>query len=769
MTISTRAPGSQHPPNPFPFLEPPQKPDELGRLGHHRVLKLLGGGGMGMVFLAEDPRLQRYVALKVMRPELALNTVARQRFLREARAIAAIRNEHIIAIHDIDEVKEVPYFAADLLQGMPLDVYLEQEPSMSAAAVIELGLQIARGLEAAHKSGLVHRDIKPANIWLEPKDNEFKPRSASGDTTAVTSPRSALGISNFGFRVKILDFGLSRPAEESASLTQCGMIVGTPTYMAPEQADSMPADIRSDLFSLGCVLYEAASGKRTFDGNSVISVLKATAVQDPKPLHEIAPAVPVLVSRLVMRLLAKDPNRRPQSATELIQALQNVAGKLGYTKRAPINRQTTIASPRWFQTTNFQLLAVAFGIVLVGFLWLAPDWVPRPFALSAHDKPTSKAGHAPTGGVRGITDDEIIVGVSAPFSGPARDLGREMEIGIQTCFRQVNADGGIAHRKLSLVALDDRYDPDRALANMNKLYEDHGVFAVLGNVGTPTAEKTVPYALHKKMVYFGAFTGAAALRKDPPDRYVFNYCASFQEEAAAAVKYLLRVKNISADQIAVFAEEGSYGDSAFAAVSKTLRQQERRPEQVIRVGHKRNSSDVHAAAAEILRHEEVHAVIMASTYRPAAAFIRQLKDANRDLVFINLSCVGSDSLAEELRQLGSNYPTGIIVMQGVPQPDSESSTVLQYREQVHTYYPNEEPSYVSLEGYVDAMLFVEGLRRTAPNLTTENLVTALETIRDLDIGLGTPLRFGPSEHQASHKVWGTILDNAGHFQPLELE
>jgi ABC-type branched-subunit amino acid transport system substrate-binding protein len=769
MTISTRAPGSQHAANPFPFLEPPQKQDELGRLGHYRVLKLLGGGGMGMVFLAEDPRLQRYVALKVMRPELAQNTVARQRFLREARAIAAIRNEHIIAIHDIDEVKEVPFFAADLLQGMPLDVYLEQEPSMSPSAVIELGLQIARGLEAAHKSGLVHRDIKPANIWLEPRDGDFKPRSGSGETTAVTSPRSALGISNFGFRVKILDFGLSRPAEEGASLTQCGMIVGTPTYMAPEQADSMPADLRSDLFSLGCVLYEAASGKRTFDGNSVISVLKATALQDPRPLHEIIPAIPVPLSRLIMRLLAKDPNRRPQSATELIVSLQNVALKLGYTNGAAADGRNAMLTRRWFQATNFQLVVVALGVLLVAFLWLAPDWVPRPFALSARDKQANKASHAPTGGVRGITDDEIVVGVSAPFTGPAQDLGREMEIGIQTCFRQVNADGGIAHHKLRLVALDDHYDPDRALANMNKLYEDHGVFAVLGNVGTPTAEKTVPYALHKKMIYFGAFTGAAALRKDPPDRYVFNYRASFQEEAAAAVKYLLRVKNVSADQIAVFAEEGPYGDAAFAAVSKTLRQQEHRPEQVIHVGHKRNSSDVNAAAAEILHHQELHAVIIASTYRPAAAFIRQLKEANRDLTFINLSCVGSDSLAEELRQSGPNYPTGVIVMQGVPQPDSESSSVLQFCEQLHTYYPNAEPNYVSLEGYIDAMLFVEGLRRAAPNLTTENLVTALETIRDLDIGLGTPLRFGPSEHQASHKVWGTILDNAGHFQPLELE
>jgi ABC-type branched-subunit amino acid transport system substrate-binding protein len=407
----------------------------------------------------------------------------------------------------------------------------------------------------------------------------------------------------------------------------------------------------------------------------------------------------------------------------------------------------------------------------VGLIWLAPDWVPRPFVLNAQsNKDGGKSGHTPSGTMRGVTDDEIVVGITAPMSGPASDLGREMEIGLQTCFRQVNADGGIGGRKLRLVALNDRSDPERARANMAELFEDNRVFAVIGNVGTATAEKTVPYALQKKMVCFGPYTGAPLVRKNPPDRYVFNCRASFLEESTALVKYLIQSKEISAEQIAVFAEDGPYGDAGFNAAAKALRGHGRRGEQILRVSHKRNTTDVQSAVKELLRHNEIRAVIMATTYRPAAEFIHQVRDAKRDdVVFASLSCVGSDSLADELRQLGPRYPDGVIVMQCVPQPDSDCSAVLRYREALQAYYPSEQPAFISLEGYLNATLLVEGLRRAGPNLTTENFVDALEAIRDLDIGLGSTFHFGPSEHQASHKVWATVLDHAGHFQPLELE
>ena len=371
--------------------------------------------------------------------------------------------------------------------------------------------------------------------------------------------------------------------------------------------------------------------------------------------------------------------------------------------------------------------------------------------------------------MQGVSESEIVLGMSAPFSGPSRQLGTELEIGIQAYFRHVNQAGGVAGRQLRLIALDDGYQPEHALANIKELDETHRVFAILGNVGTPTAQKTLPYALSRNLLFIGAFTGAPLLRKDPPDRYVFNYRASYKEETAAIVKYLVKIRGVGAEQIAVFAQTDGYGDAGFHGVAKTLRDYGRKEEAILRVGYERNSSDVTAAVQEILRHKEIRAVVMVATYRPAAAFIQQVRDVRKDLIFTNVSFVGSDALAAELRQLGPAYAPGVIVTQVVPHPASYSSAVLRYRELLHQAYPNQKPSFVSLEGYLDAVLLVEGLRRAGRDLTTETLVDALETVRDFDVGLGAPLHYGPSEHQASHKVWGAVLDASGTYQTLELE
>src|SRR5262249_29593774 len=218
----------------------------------------------------------------------------------------------------------------------------------------------------------------------------------------------------------------------SALLTQCGMIVGTPTYMAPEQADSHPADARSDLFSLGCVLYEAASGHRTFEGNSVISVLKATATQEPRPLHELRPDMPVSLSRIVMRMLAKDPERRPQSATEVAEVLESLVAQLSSVVEPSASKQHQWllgAAMARCRSKNARLVAITLGVIGVGIIWLAPDWVPRPFAITANGgKDGAKSNRVPAGSVRGITDDEIVLGISAATTGPASDLGRQMVV-----------------------------------------------------------------------------------------------------------------------------------------------------------------------------------------------------------------------------------------------------------------------------------------------------------------------------------------------------
>jgi ABC-type branched-subunit amino acid transport system substrate-binding protein len=355
-------------------------------------------------------------------------------------------------------------------------------------------------------------------------------------------------------------------------------------------------------------------------------------------------------------------------------------------------------------------------------------------------------------------------------SRPALELGRELHIGINTYLQHINDQGGVAGRKLKLIALDDEYDPDRALANMRTLYEEHKVFAVVGNIGTPTADKTLPYALDKKMLFFGALTGSKLLRQSPPDRYVFNCRASLEEETAFIVKYLVEDRNIQPKQIAVFAQQDSYGDDAFNGVVRALRHHGRERKDILRVGYERNTVKVENAAKTILQHPEISAIVMAPTYKPAAKFIRQVKDAKPEMIFTSVTFVGSEALAQEFKTHGPReYMKGIIVTQVVPPVDSGATLVLKYRELLKKYYPSERPGFTSLEGYLDAVLLTEGLKRAGTHLTTERLIDALESIRDFDVGLGAPISFGPSEHQASHKVWGTVLDKDGTYRNLVLE
>jgi serine/threonine protein kinase len=206
---------------------------------------------MGVVFRAEDPQLQRLVALKAMLPSLAASESARQRFLREARAAAAFHHDHIVPVHQVGEDRGIPFLAMQFLEGEALDERLKREKKLPISEVLRIGREIALGLAAAHKRQMIHRDIKPANIWLEDLGER--------------------GLSTPRFRVKILDFGLARAAGEEGQLTQTGAIVGTPAYMAPEQAQSKSVDHRCDLFSLGCVLYRMAAGKQPFSGSDMYS------------------------------------------------------------------------------------------------------------------------------------------------------------------------------------------------------------------------------------------------------------------------------------------------------------------------------------------------------------------------------------------------------------------------------------------------------------------------------------------------------------------
>jgi branched-chain amino acid transport system substrate-binding protein len=365
---------------------------------------------------------------------------------------------------------------------------------------------------------------------------------------------------------------------------------------------------------------------------------------------------------------------------------------------------------------------------------------------------------------------ELVFGMSAPFSGVARDMGRNVRTGIEVAFAAQNDAGGVHGARLKLVAVDDGAEPARTADAVKDLIYIRKVFGIIGNVGTAGAEVAVPLANEKGVLLFGAVSGASFLRNNPPDRYVFNYRASYAEETAAMVRWLVDVRKIAAARIAVFCQDDAFGDAGFEGVARIMRQYRQDPAKVLRVTYRRNTADVEAAAREVAkRGKDVGAVVMVATYKAAARFIERLREAKvRGLVFTNVSEVGANLLAEELAQLGSGYGEGVVVTQVVPSPTANASALLAYQDQLRKYAPAEKPGFLSLEGWLSARLLIEGLKRAGRGASVEAVVDALEGIRGLDLGLGTPLGFGPSEHQASHRVWGTVIDARGQLQPLDL-
>lgn len=277
------------------FLQPPTDSAYLGRLGHFDVMRIIGRGGMGIVLEAFDSRLQRHVALKVLDPELMDDETARQRFCREARAAASVSHENVVAVHQVEKLAPdgLAYLVMQLVAGESLEERLTRQKQLPLREVVRIGMQAAHGLAAAHAQGLIHRDIKPGNILLEPPHD----------------------------RVKLTDFGLARAAD-SVKLTATGMVSGTPLYMSPEQALGQEVDHRSDLFSLGAILYEMCAGQPPFAGDSALGILRQIVEVRPRPLRELNPQVPEWLAETIERLLNKKPGERIQTATHLAELLE---------------------------------------------------------------------------------------------------------------------------------------------------------------------------------------------------------------------------------------------------------------------------------------------------------------------------------------------------------------------------------------------------------------------------------------------------------------
>src|SRR5262245_39388185 len=352
------------------FLTPSQKPGALGRLDHYEVLEVVGRGGMGVVLKAFDEKLHRVVAIKVLAAELAVSGTARQRFTREARAAAAVSHEHVVTIHAVEENHRPPYLVMQFIDGVSLQENLDREGPPGLKEILRIGLQTAEGLAAAHRQGLVHRDIKPANILLE----------------------------NAVERVKITDFGLARAAAD-ASLTEPGVIAGTPLYMSPEQAAGQPVDHRSDLFSLGSVLYALCTGGPPFRADGTHAVLRRVIDDRPRPIPEVNPEIPAWLCDFIARLQAKDPADRFQSAQEVADLLgQHLAHvqQPGQGAMPRVAEKPPSAGPvrkrRWAGPVAASLLLLGLGGGLflayqAGWLFRTPEPSPAPNPIDAGPGP----------------------------------------------------------------------------------------------------------------------------------------------------------------------------------------------------------------------------------------------------------------------------------------------------------------------------------------------------------------------------------------------
>ena len=356
-------------------------------------------------------------------------------------------------------------------------------------------------------------------------------------------------------------------------------------------------------------------------------------------------------------------------------------------------------------------------------------------------------------------DDILKFGMSTVLTGPAANLGINMRSGVLLAFLQANQQGGIKGRQLSLISLDDGYEPSRTAPNIYRLIQDDGVLGIIGNVGTPTAVVALPIIMEYKVLFYGAFTGAMRLRNDPPDRYVINYRASYQEETEAIVDALIEYAGLKVDEFAFFTQRDAYGDSGYKGGIAALKKHGLTDQTSITHGrYERNTTDVESALADILQAKHpVKAVIMAGAYKPSAKFIRLAKQLGlTDVYFMNLSFVGTESLITELQGEDNN----VFIMQVVPPLSSQLPIVEEYLDFVKQSAEHEKPSLGSLEGFISTKILILALKRIDGEINHESIVTAFEGLGDFDIGLGEKLNLSQSNHQASHTVWPTAIENS---------
>lgn len=361
----------------------------------------------------------------------------------------------------------------------------------------------------------------------------------------------------------------------------------------------------------------------------------------------------------------------------------------------------------------------------------------------------------------GITDDEIVIGSSLALGGHAGYLGTQTLHGAMAYLEHINAAGGINGRRIRLVAYDDGYDPPHCLVNTQRLLIEDRVFSLFCYVGTPTTVRVLPLIEEARIPLVGMFTGANALR-EPLNRNLINVRASYYQETAAAVRYL--VERLKIREIAVFYQYDAYGFDGLRGTELALKEFGLVP--VSKGSYVRGTLDVEEGLARI-RDSGARSVVMIGTYEPCAKFIRMARTKGYHPVFYNVSFVGADALARLLGAEGE----GVIVSQVVPPPENIGQEeqlwgVKEYVDLLAAYYPDDRPNFVGLEGYVNARVLVEGLRRAGPDLDRESFIRAIESIRDYDLGIANTLSFSSFDHQGLERVYFTRIEG-GRFVLIE--
>jgi branched-chain amino acid transport system substrate-binding protein len=361
----------------------------------------------------------------------------------------------------------------------------------------------------------------------------------------------------------------------------------------------------------------------------------------------------------------------------------------------------------------------------------------------------------------GVTGSEILIGSSLALGGHAGYLGTQTLHGALSYINRVNETGGVHGRKIRVIAYDDGYDPPKCILNTQRLLVEDKVFLLFCYVGTPTTVKILPLVEEARVPLVGMFTGANALR-DPSNRYLINVRASYYQETGAAVRYF--VKELKLRKIAVFYQYDAYGFDGLRGTELALKAHGLLP--VATGTYIRGTLDVEEGLEKIV-HSGAEAVVMIGTYEPCAKFIKLARAAGFHPTFYNVSFVGADELA---RRLGESTE-GIVVTQVVPPPESHQAEaklwgVREYVELLGNYYPEDQPNFVGLEGYVNARVLVEGLRRAGRDLDRERFIDAIESITDFDVGIANNVSFSPRDHQGLERVYFTHLKN-GKFVLIE--